>query len=153
MNIDKLVLHAYTEMSEVDADIEERRFPEAMARAHSLLDILAKNERVSANHINYHLIKPELDKIAREAIAVVYLAYGAHLMRTNPFAAVIHLGHDMPTKEFKPLDSLRRDMQGEAYDSWTSEESSQRNRGEQPDETYVPSIAQSQSLCISPHTN
>ena len=145
MNIDKLVLHAYAELSEVDADIKERRFSEAMVRARSLLDMLANNKRASANHVNYRLIKPELDKITREAVAVAYLAYGACLMQTNPFAAVIHLGHDMPTKEFKPLDSLRRNMQDEVYDSLTSDESSQRNRGEQPDETYIPSIAQSKN--------
>ena len=144
MNIDTLVLLAYDELAEIDEEIEGQRFQQAVDRSNNLLSLLSSNKSEAATHVNYPLIKPELDRIegevrANRRIAKVRenLAYGAQLIRTNPFVAIIHLGHDLLTSGLPQLDNQRKRMQNEAYEAWMSEEwANHRSPAKQPDGAY-----------------
>ncbi|MEK6846597.1 MAG: hypothetical protein AABY16_00350 [Nanoarchaeota archaeon] len=129
MEIEELVLHAYDELTKIDGENEEERFQQAIDRSNNLLDLLTSNKHEAKKHINYPLIQPELEKIEgevrtahRTAKAREYLAYGAQLIRTNPFTAIIHLGNDLITKGLLDLEEQRKRMQEEADKVWRSDE-------------------------------
>ncbi len=66
MKIDNLVLHAYEELQIIDEEIEDKKYPQAIERSDNLLRLIVNNKPYVESHINYPLIKRDLEIIEGE---------------------------------------------------------------------------------------
>ena len=125
MDVSEFVLDIYAELFEIEEKTANGRLSEAISHSDRLLEALAVNESVARSHPNFHLLKREFSALRSEALQISryiraksYVAYGAQLIRTNPFVAVIHLGGDLATREFPQIDSLRINLHEIAYEEY-----------------------------------
>ena len=139
MDISEFILDVYADLFKIEEEIKTRRFKEAADNSNSLLESITLNEDRARSHPNFHLLKTEFEKLRREALQVSkyamarsYVTYGAQLIRTNPFGAVVHLGGEAATKDFPEIDSLRRRLQERAYEEYLADENHQKSEEDSP---------------------
>jgi len=139
MDVEELIPHCYSELIEIDYEMDRCRFNEAVSRSDSLIKLLEESRPTVSAHVNYPLFKGEIDRIeaeaqesCRRATIRDYLSYGARLIRTNPFVAIIHLGNDLKTKGFPDLEALRARLHEAACESWFGDESKSREHPKDP---------------------